>query len=83
MNKKIIQIKCVVKCLECKKEECIMSLITHTKEDFPKFTYKKFFELADNNYQEFEELIKNSLSTECSSCKEKMKIIEILDMKYI
>lgn len=44
MNKKLIQIKCITKCNNCNKEKAVLSLITHTKEDFPNLTYKEFFD---------------------------------------
>jgi len=82
MNKKLIQIKCITKCNNCNKEKAVLSLITHTKEDFPNLTYKEFFDIAENNYNKFENIIKENLNVDCE-CGNKAKIIEILDMQYI
>lgn len=82
MSKKLIQIKCVTKCKDCSKEEFILDAFTYTKEDFPNLSYKEFFNIAENDYKRFEEIIKENLTAICE-CGSEANIIEILDIQYI
>lgn len=82
-EKQLIQIKCIVKCPNCGREQGILSVFTHSREDFSQLSYKEFFNIAENNYDKFEKIIKETLSTTCEGCRAKTKIIEILDMQYI
>lgn len=81
-TKKTIQIKCVAKCHECKNEKCILSVFTHSRKLFPDISYKEFIYIADNNYDKFEQLVKNNCKFKCK-CGSDLNIIEILDIQWI
>lgn len=81
MNK-VIQIKCVAKCKMCKEEKGFLSAFEYSNEMFS-MSRKSFYELADNDYEAFEQLVKSNCKFECERCCSKMNIVEILDMKYI
>lgn len=81
--KKLIQIKCVIKCEECGNQQSIMSLIEYSRHDFPNLSCKEFYNIADNDSEEFERIIKENLVSQCQKCNGTGEILEILDAKYI
>lgn len=74
-SKKVVQIK-------CGDEKGICSAFEHTGELFPEISYKEFVDMAENDYDKFERLVKDNGKFECQ-CGEDSDIIEILDMQWI
>lgn len=81
-SKKVVQIKCVTRCPKCGDEKGICSAFEHTGELFPEISYKEFVDMAENDYDKFEQLVKDNGKFECQ-CGEYSDIIEILDMQWI
>lgn len=82
-NEKIIKIRCAVHCPKCNEEKHITSLFSYTYKEFPNYSRKQFYELANTDYDKFERLIKDSLSFTCERCGSTMNIAEIYDMQYV
>lgn len=80
--KKQIQMKCVCQCENCKNDFAVLTLIEHSKE-ITNLTYKEFYNLAETNMKNFENILKENLFCECDKCKGHAKIVEVLDLVYI